>query len=515
VTLTETKAAGTGEAPSPRRRRDPLPALAAVVALAVYLPHGLDGYLTRDIGLYSYAGQRAAEGVPPYLGVLNRAGPLAHLIPGIGATAARVLHTDDLFTMRVLFLLLAVACVVVTYLLGRDLFRSRAAGLAAAATMLSFHAVVTYATYGPREKTSLLLFILCGLLALTHQRWATAGAFVALATLTWQPVLPAALAGAVVAALLGLRAGRLKALLRIAVGGLVPAVLTVGFYAAIGELRVFWDDFFLINAHYTEQITILEDRELLEEVMLEGYGWTFWLYVAGSAAFLLLTAAVVLSGRARRDARTAAVVGTGVYLLIGVYWSTRAFNGWADNFFILPQAALGVAGLAVLLRRLLGDRVTMAAAVGWVGVATALTLVFSIGTRDTRLEVQRDEVAAVTAVLPPDARIVSVEAPQPLVLSDRRNVGRIQLFGNGMLDYLDDTWPGGRDGFARRLVSHRPELFALGMEGSTKWFSPTLVGAYECVGQSPGWYWFARSDLGERRLQELRQASGGGSCEGA
>ena len=69
----------------PGKRLDPLVLAVGLVALTVYSLHGVRGNLTRDVGLYAYAGQQVADGVPPYLGVLNRAGPLAHAIPGLGA----------------------------------------------------------------------------------------------------------------------------------------------------------------------------------------------------------------------------------------------------------------------------------------------------------------------------------------------------------------------------------------------------------------------------------------------
>jgi hypothetical protein len=44
--------------------------------------------------------QQVADGVPPYLGVLNRAGPLAHVLPGVAALVARLGGLDDVITMR-------------------------------------------------------------------------------------------------------------------------------------------------------------------------------------------------------------------------------------------------------------------------------------------------------------------------------------------------------------------------------------------------------------------------------
>jgi 4-amino-4-deoxy-L-arabinose transferase-like glycosyltransferase len=133
-----------------------------LVAVVVYSLHGFRGYLDRDVALYAYGGQQVVDGVPPYVGVLNRAGPLAHILPGIGVAVARLVGADDLTSIRVVFMLFAVACVGVVYLTTRDVFRSRLAGVAAAAAFLSFTGFVHYATYGPREKTPMTLFLALG-----------------------------------------------------------------------------------------------------------------------------------------------------------------------------------------------------------------------------------------------------------------------------------------------------------------------------------------------------------------
>ena len=98
------------------RAIDPLVPVVAGASLVVYVLHGFHGMLTRDLGIYSYAGQQVADGVPPYLGVLNRAGPLAHVLPGVGALVARLGGLDDVLTMRVLFMLMATAAVCLTTL---------------------------------------------------------------------------------------------------------------------------------------------------------------------------------------------------------------------------------------------------------------------------------------------------------------------------------------------------------------------------------------------------------------
>ena len=203
---------------------DPLLVGCCLVALVVYLLHGFNGLLATDEGIYAYAGQQVAEGVPPYVAIANRVGPLAHLLPGGAAVVARAVGVDDLLAMRVFFMLIAVACVGLAYLLGRDVFRSRFAGVASAAALLSFHGFIELATYGPREKTPMVLFMLASLLAIAHQRWLTTGVLVSLATLTWQPSFFALIAAVLVAVLLAAAAPGLVAGAGPGdVGGLVPA----------------------------------------------------------------------------------------------------------------------------------------------------------------------------------------------------------------------------------------------------------------------------------------------------
>ena len=125
------------------RRVDPFGPLLAVAALVVFLVQGFDSVLTRDLALYSYGAQQTVEGVPPYVSVLNRAGPLAHLVPAVGVGAARIVGMDDILGMRLLMLLISVACVWVLYLLVRDLFHSRLAGVASATALLTFAGFVT------------------------------------------------------------------------------------------------------------------------------------------------------------------------------------------------------------------------------------------------------------------------------------------------------------------------------------------------------------------------------------
>ena len=167
---------------------------------------------------------------------------------------ARLFGLDEVLATRVLFTLFAAACASAIYLLGRDLFRSRYAGFAAAAALICFSGFVEYATNGPREKTPMMLFLILALWMLTRRKWFAAGFFLSMATLTLQiAFFFGAPALAVVWALQsgpGLQA-RARAGLRIVVGGLVPLVALTAYFWAVDAARAFLDAFVVINARYT------------------------------------------------------------------------------------------------------------------------------------------------------------------------------------------------------------------------------------------------------------------------
>ena len=487
---------------------DPLLPLVCLVSAAAYLLPGLDGYLTRDLGLYSYGGQQVAEGSLPYEAVVNRAGPLAHAVPALGVAGARLLGLDDVTGMRALFLLLSVACIGVLYVLGRDLFRSRLAGIASAAVLLSLTGFTQYAVNGPREKTTMVLLLLLALLALVHRRWAAVGVFISLATLTWQPVFFAAAAGAVTTILLTTRTGRLAALTRVAVGGLVPLLVTVLGYAVNGSLGIFWESFFLVNAAYTEQTSLLGEPGYAWLLLVEGYGVSVWAFVLGSIFLLALTVHTLTSPEDRQAPAGAVIVGLGVLHVVGVLWSLKAFNGWPDNFFMLPGAALGVGGAVLRLQRHAPGRTATSATLAWVVAAAALAAGYSPEDRYASLTTQQRAVAAVTGALPSGFTMLAVEAPQPLVLARQRNVSRFQLYGNGLVDYVDSTWPGGLSGYADWLAAQRPTVVAVGEGEMPDWLVPMLDRDYQWVGDAPGWAWYVRTDLGADSLAALRRAAG-------
>ena len=490
------------------RHLDPLPWVAGAVALAVFVLHRWDGFLTRDLALYSYAGQQVANGVPPYDGVLNRAGPLAHLLPAVGVLAARAAGVDELLGMRVFYMLLTVVAIAVAYLLGRDFFVSRAAGLVTAATLLSFHAVVLYATGGPREKTPMLLLILGALWAAKDRRWFTAGVLVSLATLTLQIAFFFAFP-AVLFLLLALvpRGARLAATVRVAVGGLVPVLVCIGYFLAVGALGSFFNGFLLLNASYQEADTLLSGPGQAWESMKHGYGRSLWFLLTG----LALTAGFAVAA-ARREHRQRSpwlgpVAALALAVVVDLLWNLRDFDSWADAIPVLPVAALGFGAAAKALQERLPRRVALGASAAWLAVALVSVFVYTVTERPDVLVEQRRSVQAVLGTLGPEATVLSVEAPQALVLTGRSNPTRFQMFTGGMWRYVDDTWPGGIEGFRESMLEEeRPAVVAINPDRLDSW-QEGLDRSYVRIGRAPGWRWYARRTLGPDVIVDLKEAA--------
>jgi hypothetical protein len=483
------------------RRIDPLGPLVGLLGLGIFLIHGLHGVLVRDLALYAYSGQQLAHGVPPYVGVINRAGPLAHLVPGLGSTIAGWLGTDDILTQRALSTVLSALTVWVVYLVGRDLYRSRAAGLIAATSLLTLKVFMLFATAGSREKITMMLLLSLALWAVVHRRWAWVGAFVALATLTWQPAFFVGAAVAL-AAMAGLR-GRdlLHAVGRFCLGGAIPTALAVVGFAAAGALRPFLEGFVLINLRYTEQTGLWRFLTHKQDLLQGGYGASLWVFLVGLVS-CLVGAAVASRRSDRQEPHVRAQVALGVGVLVAVLWSFRAYNGWPDSLVAAPFAVLGVGGLVHrLIARAPRPPVLTAA---FCVVALVLAGASAAATRSHALDVQQAEVDEVLEIAGPDATFVSIAAPAPLVLAHKTNPVRYQMFTGGFAEYVDATYPGGLEGLARHLDRLHPTFMTVD-HGIAKyaWIRPTLKQDYVNIGRSADVEWYARKDLGEPELKQL------------
>ncbi len=490
----------------PRRHRVDLWAVAVgVVALGTYLLRGFDEMISRDNGIYAYGARQVLAGQPPYVGIVNRGGPLAHLIPVPGILAARITGHDELLGMRAWYTLLAVACVVLAYLVAHDVFASRLAGLVAAATMLSFEGFIALAVAGPREKTPMVLFILGAIWALSRRRWLVTGVFVSLATLTLQIAFFPLLAAVVAAVLVGGRGRRLRDLVRFVVGGAIPAAVVVAYFAAYGALHSLADGFLLLNLRYSTGTPFTASPGAKWASLRSGFGASLWLLLGGLVLVLVVTAIQLLDPVRRREPAAVTMVALSVATVGSVLWTEVDFDSWVDACTVLPLAALGVGGGFAELERRVPHTVARVVGVALVVLPTALAVHYSLTSRGGQLPLQRAVAREVVSHLP-NSRVWSIESPQYLLLAGRSNPTRYQVFSAGLQDYVDDTWPGGIDAFTAWNLARHPDLIVVNQHRLLDQPWRARMGPdYVRVATAPGADWFVRRSVGPAVIAAIRQ----------
>ena len=350
----------------------------------------------------------------------------------------------------------------------------------------------------------LVLCLLALILALLRGRWFTAGVWVSLATLTWQPTFLLAMTGVVLAIVLSLPSGRWRALARVVVGGLVPTGLVVAAYVVVGELDTLLQGFLIINLEYTNQPGLFDAFEPASRKTLEGYGLSIWGFGLGMVALLVLSARALSHVRRGPDPHRAVLISAGAMLVAGLLWSVRAYNSWPDTFILMPMAALGIGGLVAWVRERVEPKAALAVALVWVLFASGVGLAYSWSARDTTYPQNRADFESVLALLPSDARILAIESPQTLVIARKQNISRYQLLGFGLMNHLEDNFPGGQQGFVDWVVEEKPDLVVVGALSWVRWLSDALKEDYRVVGASQGRIWMVPRDLDEQTTEKLR-----------
>lgn len=479
------------------------PVLAGALALVVCALHGFDGPLGHDQGAFVYGGERFAHGVPPYVGIFNSIGPMVDVVTGTGVWLGSVVSVHGVLAARVTYLVVSALAVALLSVLAREALQSRAAGLVAPAIMLTFEQYVFLASDGPRDKTVMVLLLEASLLMLVRRRWLWAGLFVALGTLTWQPVvLP--LAAAALLAIRTERTGRTRAALDWLFGGVAPTIGVAVLYALLGHLRVAWWGFVLVNVGYTSQPNIVQSWGLLNH----SYGRSLALVLLGLAA-LLAVGAVAVPELRRPDPpdRSRNVVLLAAGGLVAAAWTCYAVNGGPDLFVVLPFAALGIAALVGLLAGRLSELGHLRVAAPVAAVALVLAATQSVTTRDGRLTDERAEIVRTVSALPQGATVLSIDTPEIPAILERRNPYPWQLFNSSMTPFLDDHLHGGLAGLSARIGRARPALIAVGDAATDDWIKPLLRSDYSEIGDGLYWTWFARRDLAPSVLSGLRRAA--------
>jgi hypothetical protein len=187
-------------------------------------------------------------------------------------------------------------------------------------------------------------------------------------------------------------------------------------------------------------------------------------------------------------------------------WSARDFDKWPDLFPLLPVAVLGIGALAHLLSRVVPWEAAVVLTALGATLAATVAVVYSEREQDQTLSLQRQAVRSVMSRLPDDATVLSIHAPQPLVLTGRTNPSVHQMFASGLEDYVDDTWPGGLDGYGAWIREEAPTVVAIGEPRRPMW-ARMLGDDYVRVGCTVGWKWFLHVSVPKETRREIRLAN--------
>ncbi len=445
-----------------------------VVAILVYVQFGPNGSLYRDDGLYMYAGQQFAQGVPPYVSLFASKGVVAPMLAGVGVLIGNAIEMDDLLAARLFFLLLSALTVGAVYLLGRDVFASRRAGVFSALTFLCFWGFGRFAMAGPRVKTPMALFEVLALWCMTNRRWFAAGMMASLSTLTWQPAGLFAVAAVAMAFFASEPGHRLRSVALALAGGLLPLAACVAYYAAHDAVPEFYEGFVTASLGYGGRAGLSGTPFLTRftRVLYSVNRGYLYAPVAIWLGFLMILAAYFVRGEGRGLARIRSLAHDPIApLLISfpavVLWTLIDYQGYPDFFIVLPFVAVGFGWLLHLAANELATRVGPRAERLW---CVAWGALFILGggllygsTSDHLLPLQRAQAHRVAREMGDgDWTLLTLDKPGMNVLLHKRNATRYLLLMRSIEQMIVEGEPGRFRGWLGRLQATQPDVVWVG-----------------------------------------------------
>jgi hypothetical protein len=454
-------------------------ALLVVVMTLAVLIHGQLLFrnvpLIGDTPYFNYIAQVIARGGVKYRDAVDSKAPLSEYIGAAAIAVTRPFGLRDLLATRLMFTLLAVLTVALTFVVVSDYFGSRRVASLASLIMLNFHSLALWTASGIEPKVPMILFGLLVLWAIHRDRPFLAGLFGTLSALNWQPGL-LFVAVAVLSYTRYFTRWRGRDLWRLGCGAALPMAVVVTYFWAVGALY----DLYAWTIHYN--FTVYGPQEARRgspllaragRVIQRDYAndWIYF-YLAAGGVLAILTHLKRSRVAHLRDVtelapRHAILLAPLVYLAFCVI----NFQGGRDLIPLLPFVAAFAAFCVLRVGQLLGqalahftskprpsafqDLIFVGACV--VVLGTALSEAFSV--KFARgLTTQEAAVAEISAHLAPGDTIYVHKATDVLVLSGHSNASEHFLLDHGKHSYLDLVEPGGFAGWFARLKAERPKV---------------------------------------------------------
>jgi hypothetical protein len=131
----------------------------------------------------------------------------------------------------------------------------------------------------------------------------------------------------------------------------------------------------------------------------------------------------------------------------------------------------------------------------------------SVATERHVLIQERADVEAVLATQPPEAQVLSIDAPQVLALSGRDNPSSLQIFTPSQDAFLQHRLAGGLRRYAARVRALQPTFVVVGGSYRGNWADAMLAQDYWRVGHGTSWTWYLNRSAGPDALLAARQAN--------
>lgn len=460
-----------------------IPPIAAYLILAlfsvlIFSMYGLELPFHRDNALYLYSAQRLLEGEIPYQSVFDMKTPLTSFVTAFALFISEPVFDNPIKGMRVAYIIVAVATVLLTYKLARKFFGDKSGALLAPLMMIGFHGYILQAAIGARPKIILLFFFVTSLIFVIDKRWFLLGLFSTLCAFTWQPSGTLFLV-ALLYAVLQKRDDRIRALSKLIVGAAIPTLIIAAYFLFNGAFKEFIQGSFIVHIY-----TYRPDEKPLYNIfrmIFLGYPFSSLLIIVSLPTFFIHGVITTIKNENVNLADNPFLPFTIIIALLFVE-SSIDFQGYADFFVFLPFTSLGLIILyqwAIdvfkrwnLIRSDIHLRATNTLALVGICVIPFLNFFFSdIISNHTALwkgcllEQKNAYLSIVTSALEnydaKRSRIIEIGLPEAAVLlgfKSQTQYGSAMNDMHGFDTFISTNYPDGFAGWLEEMKEKKPDL---------------------------------------------------------
>ena len=427
-----------------------------------------------DEAIWDYVAQCILRGQVPYRDVVEIKAPLSAYLGAAAMFVGKSAGLRDIIAVRMLNVLMAGSLSTVTFLVGAAYLRSRhAAGLAVLIALAPSH-FAEWMVAGTEPKLPMILFGMVSLLLVARHKPFWAGFFSMLSCLCWQPGL---MFSGVVLLMFSryLTSWRDPAVMRVALGALVPLTALVLYFLLVGALSDLWTWTIAYNfkVYAPETMKSLRDMTaLLWKVSIRVFRFDLVFVALGFLGFIIFGIERIreefkggFSSRESDLFRDALLLAPLIYL----GFCLVNFQSGPDLIPLFPFMGL-FAGWCLVNAG--GKRM-------WLGFArplpvlavialTALILFRAVTYRvDSGLTLQDQDrqVAAIGALLGPEDRFYVHGAVEIPVLLNKPNLNPYIFLDRGKDDWVARRTPGGFQAVIGEMETQAPKVVAISRMG--------------------------------------------------